>query len=192
MIARLFAAVTFAVCLPLLPIGKASASTPQVVRVEPMLRDGRLEISADLDFTLNSQLRDAAMRGVALSFTADLSVTQPRWWWFDRAVVQTMRTWRVTYNALTRQWRISVDENAWPVASLEEAMQEVRQIRAWRVADASLFEPGVNYEGALRLRLDTSQLARPLQVNALNSSSWSVETPWANFSFMMAEIGAAP
>lgn len=192
MILRLFAAMLLAVCLAPLSAGDASASAPQILRVDPALRDGHLEITADLEFELNAKLRDAAMRGVALYFAADLTITQPRWWWLDRNVVQATRTWRVSYNALTRQWRVSIDEVAWPVGSLDEAMQLIRQVRGWRVAEASRFEPGGHYEGALRLRLDTSQLARPFQLNALNSSAWSMETPWARFSFSVAESGGRP
>jgi len=192
MISRLLAVMLFAICLALLPVDAPRASTPQVLRVEPAVRDGYLLINADLAFELNQQLRDAALRGVTLYFTADLSITQPRWWWFDRKIVQTLRTWHLTYNALTRQWRVGIDDDAWPAASLEDAMQAIQHIHNWRIADIALFETGVNYTGALRLRLDTSQLARPFQINALNSSSWSVETPWANFSFTMDEPGATP
>jgi len=192
MMSRLFAAMIATVCLALLPVGEASASAAQVVRVEPMLRDGYLSIDADLDVDLNAQLRDAAERGVTLYFTADVAVTESRWWWFDRTVVQTTRTWRVTYSALTRQWRVSTDEGVWPIGSLDEALQELRQIRDWRVADVALFAPTTHYQGALRLRLDTSQLARPLQVNALNSSAWSLATPWAEFSFTLNENRDTP
>jgi len=174
------------------PVGASYAATPQIVRVEPTLHDGNLEINADLNFDLNGQLLEAARRGVALYFTADLSISAPRWWWFDRTVLTTSRTWRVAYNALTRQWQIGSGEDAWLAGSLEEAMEEVRHIRGWQLSDASQFEPDINYKGTLRLRLDTSQLARPLRVNALNSSAWMVETPWTNFSFMIAEARLVP
>jgi len=164
-----------------------TASAQHILRVEPVLTpDGRLEISADLDITLNNALRESAERGVALYFTADLEIRTPRWWWFDRTVLTRTRTWRVAYNALTRQWATRIDEVAWPVGSLDEAMRLVTHIRGWSVADASAFDAGGHYRGRLRLRLDTSQLARPFQVHALNSSAWSIETPWTDFSFTLA------
>ena len=191
MILRFFVALWFACCLVPLTVANAGAA-PQVVRVDPVLSDGKLEINADINFDLNPQLRDAALRGVSLYFTADLVITEPRWWWFNRNVVQIERTSRVSYNALTRQWRVSIDDVGWPVGSLDEAMQLITRMRGWQVAEAGQFEPGEHYTGTLRLRLDTSQLARPFQVNALNSSSWSVETPWANFSFAVSASGDAP
>jgi len=192
MIARLIAATLFTVCLALLPADDVDASVSQVVHVEPALRDEHLLLSANLHLELNEPLRTAVMGGVTLYFTADLCITQPRWWWFDRRLVQTNRTWSVSYNALTRQWRVGTQGETWQVSSLTEAMQTVQQIRDWSVADASLFEPNVSYDGALRLRLDTSRLARPFQINALNSRSWAIETPWAHFSFTPGDVGDLP
>ena len=82
-----------------MPGGQAHASEPRVVSVQPAVRDGKLQIDADVEFELNQQLRDAAQRGVPLYFTADLTVTRDRWWWFNKSLVDTTRTWRVTYNA---------------------------------------------------------------------------------------------
>ncbi|WP_313623542.1 DUF4390 domain-containing protein [Achromobacter sp.] len=169
------------------PGGLAHASEPVVTRVDPVVRGGNLEIDADIEFELNQQLRDAAQRGVPLYFTADLTITRERWYWFDKTVVDTSRTWRVVYNALTRQWRAGVGELSFPVASLDDAMSAIRHIRSWRVADAGDLDAGVEYGGQIRLRLDTSLLPRPFQVNALNSSSWAQATPWMDFSFTLDE-----
>jgi hypothetical protein len=185
-IARLLLCLCLALVLPGWA-GVAQAEEPKILSVDPALRNGKLELDADVRIELNDQLREAAERGVPLFFTADLVITRSRWWWFDSTVVDSSMTWRILYNALTRQWRAGVGELSLPVASLDDAMDLVRRIRGWAVADASKFEPGVKYEGRVRLRLDTSLLARPFQVNALNSSSWSVGTPWYEFDFAVAK-----
>jgi len=188
MISRLCSALLLAfLLLPLGAGGQARADEPRFTRIEPVIRDGKLEIDAEVDFQLNDQLRDAAERGLPLYFTADLVISRSRWWWFDDTVVDTTLTWRVVYNALTRQWRAGAGELSLPVASLDQAMDMVRHIRGWQLIDVSELDYGVPYSGQLRLRLDTSQLARPFQVNALNSSSWSLATPWTDFSFSLAE-----
>lgn len=190
MIARLLLAFLLAVSLSGPSAGQsARPSEPRVQRVEPLVRDGHLEIDADVRFELGDQLRDAAQRGVPLYFTADLVITRSRWWWFDQTVVDTSMTWRIVYNVLTRQWRAGANELSLPMSSLDEAMDMVRHIRGWRVAQTERLDPGVRYAGQLRVRLDTSMLARPFQVNALNSSSWSPATPWADFSFALAQPG---
>lgn len=170
-------------------VESTQALSPTVIRTETTVRNGKLLIDADIDFALNDELREAVMCGVPLYFTADLVITHSRWWWVARTVVDTTQTWRIVYNALTRQWRAGTGELSLPVASLEEAMDRVRHIRNWSVADADSLEQGVRYEGRLRVRLDTSLLARPFQVNALNSSAWSPATPWSYFAFALAESG---
>ena len=164
----------------------AQAGDPRIERIDPVVRNGRIELDADVNFALNDQLRDAAQRGVPLFFTADLVIKRSRWWWFDHTVVNTSLTWRIVYNALTRQWRAGTGALSLPLASLDDAMDLVRHIRNWPVGATDQFESDVKYSGQLRVRLDTSMLTRPLQVNALNSSSWSPATPWTSFTFALA------
>jgi len=193
MMARLVSVLLLAVALlPLCGAGQAYAAGPAVLRIEPIVHEGKLVVDADVRFELNDQLRDAAQRGLPLYFTADLDITRDRWWWFDRTEVETSMTWRIVYNALTRQWRAGVDELSLPVSSLDEAMEMVRHIRNWPVLDTDKLDPGVRYRGRLRVRLDTSLLARPFQVNALNSSSWSPATPWTDFSFSLSRPSRDP
>ncbi len=169
--------------LLLLPVAFAvSAQEAHIERVEVTLGDDGWQLDADVDFELNAQLREAAERGLPLYFTADVAVSKPRWWWFDKPVVQEERTWSISYNALVRQWRVSTGGLALPVSSLDEALALVQHIRNWRIAPAEALEADTRYQGRFRLRLDVSQLARPFQVNALNSSAWSLTTPWRTFT----------
>ncbi len=158
----------------------------RVTQVEPIIDDGKLYIDADIDFTVNGDLRNAAEKGVPIYFTADLEVVSKRWWWFDRTVINEQRTWRIVYNALTRQWRVGTSELTLPESSLDDALSLVRNIRGWAVADIDDLEKDELYEGRIRLRLDTSLLARPFQVDAFNSSAWSLATPWKNFTFSIS------
>ncbi|WP_322997571.1 DUF4390 domain-containing protein [Castellaniella sp.] len=177
--------ITLTFCLlNLLPA--AHGREGQVTRIEPQVRQGQLLIDADIDFSLGDDLHDAAQKGVPLYFTVDLQIQQPRWWWFDKTVLDTEQTWRIQFNALTRQWRVSLDDLSLPATTLDEALDLVRHIRSWQVGSAALLTPGVDYEGQLRLRLDTSRLARPFQVDALNSNAWSLTTPWKKFTFSLS------
>lgn len=153
----------------------------QVSSVTVTRQDDGWWLDADIDFTLNPQLRHAAERGLPLYFSADLSINQSRWWWFNKDIITAERTWSISYNALIRQWRVSGGGLALPVASLDEALDLVRHIRGWLIAPPEALEADETYSAQLRLRLDVSQLSRPLQVNALNSSAWALSTPWKRF-----------
>lgn len=159
---------------------------PEVLRIDPVAAEGWLRIDANVHLPVSDELRNFAERGVTLYFTADLEISKPRRWWFDSDVVQTRQTWRVTYNALTRQWRIGTGELSLPEASLEDALSLVRNIRGWEIVPLSELDADVEYVGRLRVRLDTSLLARPFRVDALNSSAWALSTPWKDFSFSIS------
>lgn len=161
----------------------AQSGYERVVRVDPIMRESELYIDADVEFEVSSELRTAAQKGVPVYFTADLKITTRRWWWFDKVVVDEQMTWRIVYNALTRQWRVGTGELSIPVASLDDALSFVRNIRGWAVARTDELDTGEQYEGRIRVRLDTSRLPRPFQIDAYNSSAWSLATPWKDFQF---------
>ncbi|MGB6154717.1 MAG: DUF4390 domain-containing protein [Castellaniella sp.] len=181
---RSLIALTFCL-LTLLPV--AYGREAHVAHVQPTAPQGQLMLDVDIDFTLGNELHDAAQKGVPLYFTVDLNILQPRWWWFDKSVISTQQTWRIQYNALTRQWHVTVGQRSLPATSLDEALDLVRHIRHWPVGTPHSLQPGTQYIGQIRLRLDTSRLARPFQVDALNSNTWSLNTPWKNFAFSLTE-----
>ena len=164
-------------------IESLDGAAEHIQHVEPVVRDGRLYIDADVAFELSPELEEAAYKGVPLHFTAEVEITQDRWWWFDKTVVKTNRTWRLMYNALTRQWRVGVGELLIPESSLSDALMPLRQIRGWAVAEVADLESGEELSGRIRLRLNTSLLARPFQVDAINSRAWTLATPWKQFGF---------
>lgn len=173
----------------LLSVWSASAcSAPaQVTLIEPLIGDNQLTMDVDFAMDLNRVMVDAVERGVPLHFAVDLVIKAPRWWWLDRVLVDTSLTRRLTYNTLTRQWRVASGDLFLPVGSLDEAMTVLRQVRGWPVAPLDQFDPDVRYEGRIRIRLDTSQLSRPLRVDALNQGAWSLVSPWKPFDFSIRQ-----
>ncbi|HWK62664.1 MAG TPA: DUF4390 domain-containing protein [Eoetvoesiella sp.] len=165
----------------------AQVDAEQVTRVDPVVRDGKLYIDADVDFEVSSELRNAAQKGVPIYFTVDVEVVSKRWWWFDRVLVDEHQSWRVVYNALTRQWRVGTGELSLPEASFDDALAPIRNIRGWAVADVADLDAGEQYDGRIRVRLDTSRLPRPFQIDAYNSKAWSLATPWKDFSFSISK-----
>ena len=46
---------------------------------------------------------------------------------------------------------------------------------------------GATYHVAIRSRLDTDQLPKPLQFNALNNSDWRLSSDWKRMTFKADE-----
>ena len=165
------------------------AGEPRIERIEPLITEGQLTLDLDASFELERAVIEAAERGVPLYFTFDLKITSPRWWWFDRVLVEATLTRRLTYNTLTQQWRVATGDLFLPVRSLEEALAVLKQVRAWPIAPADRFEANQSFDGRVKFRLDASQLARPLQLEAANRGAWALASPWAPFDFSIRQAG---
>jgi hypothetical protein len=60
----------------------------------------------------------------------------------------------------------------------------MRRLRNWLVLERSVQLQGSQYEVAVRMRLDTAQLPRPLQVSALTNRGLRLESPWKHFLYL--------
>ena len=137
-------------------------------------------LDADFDFELPYVLEDAVNRGIALYFVIDFELYRERWYWFDRQLVQRSLTYRLTYSALTRQYRLARGSLALPFDTLSEALNTMRRVRGWNVLERGTLKPDEDYRAQLRMRLDTSQLPRPFQINALTNRDWTLASDWRN------------
>jgi len=167
-----------------------TAAEAQIKRIEPLIGEGHLTMDLDVNLELSPIVLDAAERGVPLYFTFDVKITAPRWWWWDKRIVETSLTRRMSYNTLTQQWRVATGDLFLPVESLQEALSALEKVRGWPVAPLDRFEPNIRYDGAVRIRLDTSHLARPLQLDARNRGAWSLTSPWKPFDFSVRKAEA--
>ncbi|CAN5194402.1 DUF4390 domain-containing protein [soil metagenome] len=148
------------------------------------LTDEGWAVDADFAVELSPVLVDAVQRGVALYFVVDVEVRRPRWYWFSDKPIDQQIPMRLTWNALTRQYRVML--GAGPLAQRYDELGEVEQalgrLRAWRIADRSSLHPGEVYEVAVRMRLDTQQLPKPFQLSAITNRDWTLQSEWLRFN----------
>lgn len=149
-------------------------------------------LSADLKFEFSPRLEEAVNKGVVLYFVADFELSRPRWYWLDERVSSRSQTWRLSYHALTRQYRVSVGSGLHQaVTSLPEAVQLISRMRHWQVVDrAEGLRPADNYRAALRFRLDLAQLPRPFQITALGNKEWNLSTDWKTWQATLSPLPA--
>ena len=149
-------------------------------------------LSADFDLDLGPALEEAVSRGLPLYFVADFELTRPRWWWWDDKVVTASRTWRLSYHALTRQYRLALGGYVQRFSSLAEALAAIARVRGWPVLERERLRPGGQYVASVRLRLDTAQLPKPLQMNAMTGRDWNPSAEWTRFPFTPETAKSAP
>ena len=153
------------------------------------LREARLEpqddgwvVSADYNFELNPRLEEAINKGVTLHFIFEFELTRPRWYWLDEKAVELSQTYKLTYHALTRQYRLSAGSLYQAFSSLDEALRLLSRPRLTGL-DRSKVRMGDAYVAAVRMRLDVNQLPKPFQLSALTNRDWTLDSDWKRFPF---------
>jgi hypothetical protein len=144
--------------------------------------DGHV-LSAEFAVDLGGRLEEAVARGVPLYFNLEFVLERNRWYWLNEQVTSVTINYRLAYNALTRQYRLSVGGLHQSFATLAEALRMISRVSALPAADKGVLKPGENYTAALRLSLDRSQLPKPLQVDAIANSDWQVSAKTMRWQF---------
>ena len=161
----------------------ANADVIQVRSAELHAEEDGYYLNADFDLSLNSTLEEALQKGVPLYFVLEFEITRPRWYWLDEKVVSASTQYRMTYNALTRQYRVSIGLLAQGFATLEEVEHFLSRVTSREVASLDKLVKGTRYDAAVRLRLDVNQLPKPFQVSALASREWTLQSEWFRWSY---------
>lgn len=146
-----------------------------------------LQLSAALHFELPTLVEDALYKGIPVHFVQSASMISERWYWSDKLIAQVERYMRLSYQPLTRRWRLY--SSSMPLNergqgggvalgvgfdSLEEALQSMQRITRWTVAELPQLPSSGELLVALQMRIDVAQLPRPLQIGTLGRKSWSV------------------
>jgi len=161
----------------------ASAQLIEANEARIEYQDGGFDLAASFDFELPPALEDALHKGISLYFVVDFQLTRSRWYWFDEKPVNTTRSVRISYQPLTRQYRVSTGGLQLPFNRLKGALQFIQQVRGWRVFERSQVRPGETYHAETRMRLDLSQLPKPFQINAVNTREWNLSSEWRRFNY---------
>jgi hypothetical protein len=144
--------------------------------------DGVL-LSASVQFELPSVVDDALQKGIPMFFVADAVLLRDRWYWYDKQVVGVSRHMRLSYQPLTRRWRVQVSSQ--PIGNTglalgqtfdtqEEALAALQRISRWKIAEPGELDNDARYSVEFRYRLDVSQLPRPFQIGAVGQSEWTI------------------
>ena len=138
-------------------------------------------LDANFEVGLTPTLEDALNKGLPLHFVVEFEVIYPRWYTaylWNKSVAELEQHFRLSYNALTRQYRLSFGALHQNFDTLDDALALLGRVRPRFVVDADALDEGKVYEAAVRMRLDTSQLPKPFQINALASRDWNLSSAW--------------
>lgn len=145
--------------------------------------DDGLLLTATVQFELPQVVDEALSKGIPMFFVAEATLLRERWYWYDQELASATRHMRLSYQPLTRRWRL-VAANA-PIGNAglalgqnfdtrEEALAAVQRISRWKIAEPGEAQPDRAYTVAFRFRLDVSQLPRPFQIGAAGQADWNL------------------
>jgi len=187
---KLFATFALGTALGLAPC--AHADDIEVLDVRLAATEDGVVLAADFAFNLNPRLAEAVTNGVPLYFAVEFELSRPRWYWFDEKAAAKRLQLRLSYHALSRQYRLSTGVLQQNYPTLEEALNVLRRVRNWQVVDRGTALADANYDAAVRMRLDVTLLPKPFQLSALTSRDLNLESVWKRFAFRPPAPSPAP
>lgn len=144
-----------------------------------------LLLTAVLNWTLPPSVQDALLSGIPVHFVAEVDMLQERWYWSDKKLLQDHRYMRLSYQPLTRRWRLYTGSQPFErqglsgvlsstFDTLDAAVQAMQRIARWRIGQISELPESGSALLRLRFRIDVSHFPRPLQIGALGRSDWNL------------------
>ncbi len=161
----------------------AFADTIQVQNVGLEPAEERYLLRADFLFELSPPLLEALNNGVSLSFLVEFELTRRRWYWFDEKTASEKLELRLSYFPLAQQYRLSSGTLHLNFGTLAEALKVLGSVQGWRVLDRDRIDNGERYIASVRMRLDTAQLPKPIQLSAVTNREWTLLADWKRFPF---------
>jgi Domain of unknown function (DUF4390) len=152
----------------------ARAQGVELVDFDMARSEEGLLFSYQVKFDLPRAVEEAMQKGVPLYFEAEVGLVRPRWYWFDKRVARATRSWRLTWQPLTRRYRVNFGSLSQNYDTLADALGAVQRATRWKLADPAELDDGARQYVEFSLRLDTSQLPRPLQISFGGQAEWTL------------------
>jgi len=169
------------------PVAQASEAEVTSARLETT--DEGYRITTSFAFELSHSMVDAiSKREIPLTFTTEVELTRPRWYWFDEKAIRSVQTVKIAYNSWTNQYSATINSGLQQnFATLEEALALVLRPRRWIVAEKGALTPGAVYNVAVKLKLDLTYLPKTFFITSLKDSDWRLSSEWKRFTFKVED-----
>ncbi len=151
--------------------------------VELQLRGEYYVLLGDYLVEFTPTLEDALQKGISFSFIQAFECERPRDYWFAESIAVLHRVRQLSYNALLRQYQLQTGTVHESFDNLNEAMRALGSLTDWPVLERKQINRKQLYQARVRMYLDASKLPKPLQLNAIASERWDMDSGWREWSF---------
>ena len=178
---RNFLRTTLCVAAGALTLASSSAQAEGIAlaRIEVTQKGEFFQLAGHFEIILSSALEKALQRGVQLTFVQAVESERERKYWLPEDIAEQERRIRLSYNALLRQYYVTLSGVTSAHDQLSGALRAVGDLRDWAVLSVKQMQKKSKYNFYIRMYLDITQLPKPLQVNALASAArWQLDSGW--------------
>ena len=135
----------------------------------------RLLLNYGVNLELPRSVDDALGKAVPLFFVAEAEVFRNRFYWRDLRVGYAVRRWRIVFQPLTTNYRVTFDGGlSQNYNNRAEALAAISRSARWKLAEPGQIEDGSRHYVEFSYRLDTSQLPRPMQIGIGGQADWTI------------------
>jgi hypothetical protein len=146
-----------------------------------------LQLSANVAYPVNDDIRAALKDGLTLTFVLDVVVTRERRFWMDDTVWEYQLERELSYHAVSDRY-LTRDVDARTVgeqrsyASLEEALEALGTVDAYPLLTTSQISANRQYRISLRAGVRRGRLPDTLRVVLFWTDDWHRESEWFSWS----------
>jgi len=142
--------------------------------------NNELRLDAEIEFELNSEVREALVNGISLIFQIEVQVKSLKKWPLDKVISSITKTHRLKYHALSKQYVLenleTGESDAFP--DLESVLLYQGTVTALYVMEAELLDQNKTYIVQLRSQLLSNKLPLPLRMKSYFSPKWRLDSGW--------------
>lgn len=175
---RNWLSVLAALWLALGAVLPAQADGIEVRKAALVAAENSYYLEAEFSIALTHTLEEALSKGVPLYFLLEFELIRPRWYWLNEELANGQYQFRLSFNSITRQYRVGIGTLYENFTTLVEALAYLSKVRVGDVVPREALSRGARYTAGVRMRLDGTQLPRSFQVSAVGSREWSVGSDW--------------
>jgi hypothetical protein len=152
----------------------AASSSLNIRSADLVVLEDDYVLNADIDVKFTEEVEQAVNKGFELNFLIEFQLMTPRKYWFDDEIITQSQYLTMSYHALSRQYLVVRNGRQQSFANLQQAKEEISNIKTWSVVDKKLLKKGETYIAAIKVRLDQTKLPKPVQVEAIGSDDWNI------------------
>ncbi|MGZ8226596.1 MAG: DUF4390 domain-containing protein [Methylococcaceae bacterium] len=151
-----------------------------VTRAEMSLKNDNYVLSAELNYQLSDNAKEALRNGVPLFWSVRVKIKQHRNFIWDKTLIEKALRYRIEYHALLNMYRIRNENNGDTnnFSTLSSALELMSAIRDFSVISKHQIIQKNRYSAEVKVDFDRNALPLPLRPIAALDPQWYLSSDW--------------